>query len=224
MANFDSSDLYTRVTRYINRPTSDELVTPTLVYALLSEAQTEILGELATLAPASQMGAPVLMTSADGGVTYTFGTDADGNDVFPLACEIYAEIDGREWRACSWTSWGDFVPEGNKVRMPGNVAQTITNGPYARFVAANASITSVIQPVLNPPAARMLIVYKALVKFAAIGAIRDPKAWQDEYDKAWKTWVTALRTQFADSAGVANEGLTRASWWNAFDTTRGYHT
>ncbi len=216
MADWDSADLLARTKRYINRPATDELVTSPFVYALLTEAQTEVLGELAALAPLSQMGAPVLLTSADGGVTYTFGTDANGHAIFPLACEVYGTVNGRELKACSWTSWGDFVVEGDKIRMPGNVAQTFDSGPYARFVRADASISDSIEPILKPAPARILLVYKALLKFAAIGGLRDPAPWQEGYDRAWKTWLPAIRAQFADSTGVANEDLEMPAWWVSY--------
>lgn len=216
MADWDSADLLARVRRYINRPDDDELVTTTFVYALLTEAQTEVLGALATLAPLSQMGAPVLMTTADSGVTYTFGTDANGYAIFPLACEVYGEVNGRELSACSWQYGGDFVIEGDKIRMPGNVAQTFDSGPYARFVRADASISASIEPILKPAPARVLLVQKALINYAAVGGLRDPQPWQEKYDASWKTWLTAMRTQFADGAGVANEGLATPRWWVSY--------
>lgn len=216
MATWDSADLLARVKRYINRPSSDELVTDAFVYALLTEAQTEVLAEIATLAPLSQMGAPVQLSTADSGVTYTFGTDANGHAIFPLACEVYGEVDGREMRACSWNSWGDFVIEGDKIRMPGNRAQTFTAGPYARFVRADASISDSIEPILKPAPARILLVCKALLNYAAVGSLRDPKSWEEKYDRAWKIWITAMQTQFADSTGVANEDLVMPHWWVSY--------
>lgn len=216
MALWDTADLVARVKRYANRPTTDELLDTTMIYALLTEAQTEELADLAALAPTSQMGAPVLLTSADGGVTYTFGADVDGNAVFPLACEVYAEVNGREWRACSWNSWGDFVIEGDRIRMPGNVAQTFTDGPYARFVRADAQIDASTEPVLKPPPARIMLVWKALIKFAAIGGLRDPAPFEENYAASKRQWIQAIRTQFADSAGVATEGLTTPNWWVSY--------
>jgi len=213
MALWDTADLVARVRRYANRPPQDELLTDDLIYALLTEAQTEELADLAALAPTSQMGAPVLLTSADGGVTYTFGTDVDGNNVFPLACEVYAELNGRELRACSWDYGGDFVVEGDRIRMPGNTAQTFSAGPYARFVRADAQIDASTQPVLKPPPARITLVWKALIKFAAIGGLRDPAPFEENYAASKRQWVQAIRTQFADSAGVANEDLVRPRWW-----------
>lgn len=216
MSTWDSADLLARFKRYANRPTNDELLTDALAYALLTEAQTEELADLAALAPASQMGAPVLLTSSDGGVTYTFSTDAQGNSIFPLACEVYAEVNGRELRACSWNNWGDFVIEGDRIRMPGNVAQTFTAGPYARFVRADAEIDANTEPVLKPAPARIILVWKALIKFAAIGGLRDPAPFEENYAASKRQWVTAIRTQFADSTGVAMEGLTFPNWWVSY--------
>ena len=216
MSTWDTADLLARFKRYANRPTNDELLTDALGYALLTEAQAEELSDLASLAPNSQMGAPVLLTSADSGVTYTFGTDDDGNAIFPLACEVYAEVNGREMRACSWNSWGDFVIEGDRIRMPGNVAQTFTAGPYARFVRADGVIDATTEPILKPANYRIVLVWSALIKFCAIGGLRDPAPFEENYRAAKLKLLTAVRTQFADSAGVANEGLTTPNWWVSY--------
>lgn len=216
MSAWDTADLVARVKRYINRPTNDELVTDALIYALLTEAQSEELADLASLAPTSQMGAPVALTSSDGGVTYTFGTDAAGHAIFPLACEVYAEVNGREMRACSWNSWGDFVIEGDKIRMPGNTPQTFTAGPYARFVRADGVIDGSTEPILKPANYRIVLVWSALIKFAAIGGLRDPSPWEENYRASKLKLLTAVRTQFADSAGVATEGLTTPNWWVSY--------
>lgn len=213
MALWDTADLVARVKRYINRPTTDELVTMDLIYALLTEAQTEELADLAAIAPTSQMGAPVLLTSADGGVTYTFGTDANAHPVFPLACEVYAEVNGREMRACSWDWMGDFVVEGDRIRMPRNIPVVFTAGPYARFVRADSPIDGSTEPILKPAASRIILVWKTLIKFAAIGGIRDPAPFEENYAASKRQWVTAIRTQFADSTGPALEGM---SWWTQF--------
>ena len=33
-----------------------------------------------------------------------------------------------------------------------------------------------------------------------------------KYAAAWKTWLTAMRTQFAEATGVANEDLVAPHW------------
>jgi len=216
MAKWDSAALLSKLRTKLHRPTADELATTPLLYELLTEAEGEVMAEVTALAPTSQMGAPVLLTSADGGVTYTFGTDDDGERVFPLACEVYATAGGHELHASSWDATGDFVVEGDRIRMPRNEAVTFDSGPYARFVRADNTISASSEPILKPPPARMLIVLKAAIKFAGIGSLRDPQPWQEEYDAAFRRWITVMRTQFADATGVANEGLVNPTTWFSY--------
>lgn len=218
MATWDSADLLSRVRTYIHRPATDELATDTLLYSLLTEAQGEVLGMLAGLCPQSQMGAPVLLTSSDGGVTYTFGTDDNGHAIVPLACEVYASVDGRELTASSWEALGDFVIEGDRIRMPRNEPQTFDSGPYARFVRADQPISASSEPALKPAPARVMLVYLACTKFAAIGGLRDPDPWQELFDRSFKTWLTALRTQFQDATRPATEGVAYPAWWTTYGT------
>lgn len=213
---WDSASLLSKLRTKLHRPSSDELATTALLYDLLTEAENEVIAEIATLSPQSQMGAPVLLTSADSGVTYTFGTDGNGDAVFPLACEVYAQVNGRELLASSWNATGDFVIEGDRIRMPGNVAQTFDSGPYARFVRADNTISASSEPVLKPAPARILIVLKAAIKFAGIGGLRDPQPWEEEYQAAFRRWITVMRTQFADATGVANEGLVNPTTWFSY--------
>lgn len=214
MAQFDSADLLAQFALYANRPTTDEALTDAQKYRFLSDAQQEVLAELATIAPKSQMQAPVLLTTADGGVTYTFGTDVDGNNIFPLACEVYARVDGRELYASSWERGGDFVIEGDRIRSPGNRAITYSAGPYARFVRADAQLSASSAPVLKPVMARKLILFRALLKWASVGGRIDPGPWREEYDRTWSQWLPAFRTQFSADPVVANEGLGgNYIWW-----------
>jgi hypothetical protein len=214
MAQFDSADLLAQFELYANRPSTDEALTSAQKYRFLNDAQQDILADLASIAPKSQMGAPVLMTSADSGVTYTFGTDADGNNIFPLACQVYARVDGRELYASSWEAGGDFVIEGDRIRSPGNRPRLYSVGPYARFVRADAQLSASSEPVLKPVMLRNLILFRALVKWASVGGRIDPQPWQEEYDRTWAKWLPALRTQYSQDPVTANEGLGgNRIWW-----------
>ena len=55
-----------------------------------------------------------------------------------------------------------------------------------------------------------------MIAFAAVGGLRDPPPWEEKYAAAWKTWLTAMRTQFADATGVANEDLVAPHWWVSY--------
>lgn len=216
MAQWDSADLLSKFKLYANRPTTDEALSDAQIYTLLTQAQAQQMAKLAVYAPHAQMGDPVALTTADGGVTYTFGTDDDGNPIFPLAAQVYARIDGRELHASTWDSAGDFVIEGNTIRAPGNKVRQYTTGPYARFIRADATISASSAPVLSPPAARELILWDALMLWAAVGGEIDAGPWEARYGKAWKTWVEAFQTQFATQQAPAADRL-QSVWWMARD-------
>ena len=84
MAKYDSADLLARCYRAAQRPTTDAQQTSVDWYAFLTEAQDEWFSHLASICPEVLYGNPVVMTSADGGYTYTFGVDADGDPIFPM--------------------------------------------------------------------------------------------------------------------------------------------
>lgn len=212
MAQWDSADLLAKFKLYANRPTTDEALGSTQIYTLLTEAEQVQMAKLAVYAPHSQMGDPVLLTSADGGVTYTFGTDGDGNNIFPLACEVYAKIDGRELYAASWASAGDFAIQGNKIRAPGNKVRSYVSGPYARFIRADNTISASTQPVMRPPAARELILWDALKLWANVGGEIDAGPWEQRYAEAWDRWVKAFQSQFATQLAPGSEGM-QSVWW-----------
>ena len=212
MAQWDSADLLSKFKFYANRPATDEALSDAQVYTLLTEAQQSQMAKLAVYAPHAQMGAPVLLTTADGGITYTFGTDGDGNNIFPLAAQVYAQINGRELHASTWESAGDFVIEGDTIRAPGNRVRTYSSGPYARFIRADATISASSQPVLSPPAARELVLWEALTLWAAVGGEIDAGPWEDRYARAWKKWVEAFQAQHATQTAPAADGR-QYVWW-----------
>lgn len=195
------------------------------IYQLLTEAQEEVYTDLAQHAPHALMGAPTLLTSTDGGVTYTFGTDGDGDPVSPLAVEVYAQVDGRTLYACTYgNAVGDFVIEGTRIRGPGNRSRIYSVGPFARFITPPGPISASAPPTLSPKRLRKLLVLKALIKYANIDGRRDPRPYEEEYDDVWLGRVQpggwrgggerdALKLQFETGMNPAIEGLGPQVWW-----------
>lgn len=182
MADWDSADLLARLKRTAAIPATTEYPTDAQAYQLLSEAQHYWMMEMATHVPESQYTAPRQLTSADGGVTYTFPNPWPGGSgtVEAYACEIYDRIDGRRLTpGAFWQPERDYVFEGNLIRFAGNKAKTFTNGPYARYVAHAPEITASVQPVLRPNAARLLVILRAAAYHAARGGLRDPQPYYD---------------------------------------------
>lgn len=156
-------------------------------YDLLTEAEAEVVAEIATHWPRLLMSAPVLLTSADSGLTYTFGTDAAGDPKVPFGhTEIYGRNGGYELFASTYAGGeGDLVFEGTKLRATSARARTFSSGPYARFVATPVALSASQASMIPYKPARMLLVYRACEKFCNLGGFRDPSPFQEMYALAW---------------------------------------
>lgn len=217
MALNDRAALLAQCIRYAQRPSTDEQMETADWYALLTEAQSSVIQRLATPFPAHFYGSPTLLTSADSGKTYTFGTDADGVNIVPFGhVEIYAKEGGRPYFAASYDTFsGDaFVIEGDKIRMPRNRARTFSAGPYARFVAEPGVIdaSTEVDARLRPKSIRQLLVWDALVRWCSIGQFRDPRTYQEWFARDYESAVNMLANQYA-GGGTPSTG---AEWWAAW--------
>jgi hypothetical protein len=228
-----SSDLLARCKMYARRPAVDESMSDAQWYALLTEANAEWTAQIANVAPESQYAiqGPVLMTSADGGYSYTFGIDGDGNQITPIGrYEIRQYPTGREFIAgAEWDPTADFVDEGWRIRFPNQYARSYGNGPWARFVAPGGTISAVVQPALQPQHINMLLVWRALAKWAKFGGVKNPGPFEEEESKAWygdptrgmHGWLTMLQTR-AFSQGAESLPGVRGYWWRRVDSGSGY--
>src|SRR3990167_6226914 len=164
MANFGSADLLSRVKALLNRPSTDEAITDAQYYVMAGDAQRRVVSLLAFHAPEAMYGAPTLLTTADSGATYTFGTDADGANISPIG-----HIELRESKtgamippASEWDiSTLAYLFESDKIRWPGQKTRTFADGPYARFVTMPGLLNASTATTLKPLYARELIVYDA---------------------------------------------------------------
>jgi hypothetical protein len=215
---YSSPDLLARFKRYARRPTTDESLSDDAIYELLTEAQQEAAAEVALHIPGMMVGDPTLLSSSDGGVTYSFGNDADGNAIVPLVAELYAAVNGRELFASSYANrGGDFVIEGTKVRIPGNQSRVFAIGPYARFFATPGVLDADHDPTLVPMPLRTLIVARGLEKWAAIGGLRDRSPFTDLWTQAFRL-VLGMKHAYVTRNAVAREGLGSGVWWTSLST------
>lgn len=216
---FGSSDLLARFKRYARRPATDESLTDAAIYEFLTEAQLEAAAECALHIPALMVGAPLQLTTVDGGITYTFGTDGDGNAIVPLVAEVYAMVNGRELFASSYANrGGDFVIEGDRIRGPGNQPRVYSSGPYARIFATPGTLDATHNPTLTPFQTRPLIVWRALEKWCAVGGLRDPDPFVKQYQRVFTSVVLGLKRAFVTGTAPSREGLGGGVWWTALST------
>jgi len=224
MAGWDSADLLDKFQMYLGRGNAgtmqaDELWTTTRCYSWLADAQENVYADLAPICPDAFKGAPVQLTTADSGVTYTFASSA-----YPFGhVEVYAqESGGRTLYASSYNvRGGDFVIEGATIRAPGNVARTYASGPWARYVAMPARISASQEPSIQPEQARELILFKALANAADVSnGTMDNLPWLQRYADARMRWITVWQTQYKD-AGTVSKGVPSSPWWLGLDAMNG---
>lgn len=222
--SWTSSGLRDRFLTYLGRGVggvmdADELWTDARVYQWLADAQETVFSDLAPLAPHAFVGAPVQLTSPDGGQTYTFGS------AYPFGhVEVYAqETGGRMLYATTYgNSGGDFVIEGATIRTPGNRTRTYQTGPWARFTSFPTRLSSTVEPTIQPLPARELILWKALETAAEVSnGSMDPTPWATKYAEAKRRWTILWQTQY-QSAGQQALTMPNGPWWlnlDAFNTT-----
>src|SRR4051794_11857482 len=110
MALWDTAYLVRRFDATVRLPAANELP-PQEKYDLLSEAQEMVVDELAVHVPEMMYGPPTKLTTADGGISYTFGIDADGTPIVPRGhVEVRPSPTGDLYTpATQFDAGGDFV-------------------------------------------------------------------------------------------------------------------
>jgi hypothetical protein len=212
MATWDNADLLARCKRYARRPTTDESYGDPDWYASMTEAQADAISDLASRVPDALVSAPVLLTSSDGGKTYGFGTDVDGDSVDPMGhAEIYPNL--KSIPHAPLVPGIDFLIEGDNIRIPADKTKSWSGGPYARFVSRPTKIDGSTQPTLRPKPARLMIVFGAVARWAARpGSGADPSYWEKQYEAAFTRILTDLRSQF-NLASTQARGVLLQPWW-----------
>jgi hypothetical protein len=186
MALFDAVDLLARFRREIDEPATSEEQGPAdadhtaFLYAYLTEAQLHWMTQLAGVCPDENYTSEQL-TTADGGLTYTFSTEPLGGSI-----EVRrSQSGGLMFPGPEWDQGSDFVMDGAKIRFPGGKAKTFSAGPWARYIKTPGVIDGSNAPVLLPTAARILIVHRACIIWAQRGGLRDPGPYETQENEAW---------------------------------------
>lgn len=213
MAEFDTADLLTRCKRMSRVPVTTEFAADTDWYAWLGEAENRVKGDLAPIVPKALIGAPTALTTADSGLTYTFGTDSDGNNILPIGnVEVYRNLADIPWAPL--TPGVDFLFEGERIRGMNNQPVYGSGGTlYARFITPTLKINASTAPTLEPVQMRELLVYDAVRRYYEAGGLRDIQSAEDRYQSGLMKWIATLQTQYSQQMSrAALRGQTRA-WW-----------
>lgn len=192
--SWQSTDLLTRFNAYAGRPSTDA-ITDAEKYQRLSDGQDAVLTEIAGVTPKQLYGAPTAMTTADGGYTFTFGTDGNGYALFPLGgAQIYPNLTAVP--DYPWQPGVDYLDEGTQIRIPNNIAWSGTL--YWRGIAPPQAISATVQSIIQPPPSRILVVIKGVQIFAdeylRNAALSDQM--QLRWERQWPKQAVMLRRHF----------------------------
>lgn len=218
MAIYDSPWLLARCKQYARRPATDQAMPDTAWYSFLTDAQAEVFSDLFSRYPDLAYSAPVLLTTADGGRTYTFGLDASGDPIRPMGhTEVYDSLAAIP--DSPLVLGDDFLLEGGLLRVPGNATRAFSAGPYARFVLRpDREITAAQNPTLQPKSARMLLVWKALEAWASRpGSGASPSYYAKRYEDVLFKTLTELATAYNQQAAQGNA----RHWYSTLDLLAG---
>lgn len=207
------------------RPTTDESLTEALKDTLLTAEQARWYSIVASVAPEALYGPPTELRTDDDGESYYFGKDDAGRYVHPFG---HVELlQGRRGGpivlpGVSWAPQG-FLIEGGVIRWADGRPHRFTGGLYGRYIAAPNVIDRDHEPTLQPPEARLLMVYGALAKWAR-RVRRDPREFIDLEKEAWfgspaegdHGLLGRLRTQY-NLIGAQAVAEDAGRWWDSPD-------
>lgn len=160
---FTTADCVARVRRVLPNPGNNDFPLTADIYAFLSEAENEAKRDVLQACPWLTLQAPTLMVTADAGLTWQYGLDADGNAIAPLGgCAIYRRKE--DVPDFPLERGVEYLDENIQIRMPSNRADPITypdGAPYYYGNVPTILIDGTHNPTLMPLDARILIIWKA---------------------------------------------------------------
>lgn len=219
MATWDSADLLLKFNELAGRPTSDE-VTDARKYQRLSAAQQDVISDIAAIYPDAmyRTGGPTATTTS-GGIVHTFGSDGSSHAVAPLG-QVWIGRNAATYPDPDLLEGDDYTNEGTQIRM---VNQRVEPTLYWHGIATPSDIAAggSAEPSLRPAQARILIVIKAVQRFAE-EMVRDMELADRMAQRygaspsnggyppgAFAKWMLVWKTQFRSGGGLIITGKER---------------
>ena len=173
---------------------------------------------LATYCPNALISVPTQMVTADLGYTYTFGTDADGNNLYPVgSVSIFRSLgDIPSWAMVEGV---EFEMEGNLIRFPDNRPFS-GPAPYFHGTLLPLTLTAATAPTLKPIQARSMIISCGAIRYAEdLGNAKQLANFQTRFQSEWTRWIAVLQTQYARIGAIAatnpNAAPGRSKWYGS---------
>ena len=211
MASLDVADCITEIKRICRIPDVTEYPASSDYYAMLRNAENRVKRDAGMLCPNALWGSPTLLTSADGGYTYTFGTDGGSNAIEPIG-QVAIYRNKANIPFYPMVSNEEYVYESGKIRMTENVPRTFGDGPYAQFITPTYVIDGSSNTMTLPYQWRMCAVYDACAQYALSGGVLDPSPYQGLYAEELQRNVASARMN-------STAGVIRFPRWQS-----GFHT
>lgn len=197
-SGWESADLLARWNRAVGRnyPDGQDSMKDAAKYQLLADAQAAILQRIAGIDARTLFGAPQQLTSGDGGLTYTFGLDGNGYPLFPAGpAKIFNHLNAIP--SYSLTPGLDYLDEGTTIRGPNNLP--IPGPLYWYGFTFPGQMSATVQPILEPPSARICIVYKAASDYAETNNVINANTadrYAAKYEVEFGQAMTVIRKHF----------------------------
>lgn len=166
--------------------------------------QVNTVSSVTISAAATVTGAPTLTVTPDAN-TVTFGSDADGNAIFPIGTvEIFPTLSAIPGGALR--PGVDFLIEGRLIRGL-NGQPWAGPGPYARFIRVPTKVSATVDPTLQPVQMREAMIYDAAATYYRITKDPESKAQSEaDFEACYLGHLLALRVQYAAQDAQAGLG------------------
>lgn len=215
-ATWDSAYLLSYFNRLIGRTGTDGGITDATKYQMLSEAQNELVADIAAICPhvlyptVATASLPTVTISAAGDIG-TFGLDANLYARFPMGHgNLFQSLND-----IPNSPFVEYMNEGTQIRALNN--GTLPATLYWYGISQPADINATDQPAIKPESARELIGLRAAYNFGTEGsrniavsqsmAIRYGYPVHDFKPGRFAFWCNTWKSQYRDGGVLSFTGM-----------------